>query len=126
MNGNRDEDHISDISQTQRIQLTNMGAELERSNLIRCLKFYRDQSAAGKLVLFYEYNNLILDVLKNVYRACIQPYTIIENREAEYLGFRNINHFDYNRACKMEQKLDVIFKDSLLMDDEDYPTVSTT
>ena len=86
------------------------------------------------MILFYEYNKLILDGLKNVYRACIQPHTINENREAEYLGFRmdqvllssNINHLDYNMVCKMEQKIDGIFKDYLLMDDEDYPTVSTT
>ena len=109
--------------------MTHMSFELGRFEQGRCLVFFLEQSSLAKLVLFHQFNQMMEDGVKDVYRCCVQPHVINEPGENDYLGYRmdkrlvslNVRHFDYKLVCEMERMIDITFKDYLIMD---YLTVT--
>ena len=61
------EDDQIEFTQEQRRYLTHMSFELERSQLYRSVTFFREQSASAKLVLYHNFNQMMLDGVRNVY-----------------------------------------------------------
>ena len=88
MAANRIEDNQIEITQDQRRYLTHMSFELERSQLYRSVTFFREQSASAKLVLYHNFNQMMLDGVRNVYSCCVQRHLVNEHRETDYLGIQ--------------------------------------
>ena len=67
MAANGIEDDQIEFAQEQRRYLTHMFFELERSQWYRSVTFFCEQSASAKLVLYDNFNQMMLDGVRNVY-----------------------------------------------------------
>ena len=123
-------ENVGDITQEQRIMLTNWGEELYRLDMKTCVAVYNRQRACGKMLLYYEFKTLVTDAIAEIYRACVQPHFVNEDRVNDYLGYRldsdllehNLLRIDCQFSVKFNRKVGIILGFGLIFDNDDYTT----
>ena len=111
--------------------LTNWGEELYRLDLNTCSAVFNRQRVCGKMLLYYEFKTLVASAVTEIYRACVQPHFVNEDRVNDYLGYRldshllehNLLRIDNQFSVKFERKVGIILGFGLIFDDDDYTTM---
>ena len=120
----------NDLSREQKIMLTVWGEELYRFGLFSCLEMYNKQGVAGKMILFYEFKNQIINKVSELYRSCVQEHFMNEDLVHDYLGFRvdqvmlhqEIGRVDESYTHRFERKVLCDLGFELIRDDDEVTT----
>ena len=110
--------------------LTNWGEELYRLELNTCAGVFHRQCVCGKMSFYYEFKTFIDNAVSEIYRACVQPHFVNEDRVNDYLGYRldsqllenNLLMLDNQFLIKFERKVGIIFGFGLIRNEDDYST----
>ena len=109
-------ENIGDITQEQRIMLTNWGEELYRLDMNTFAAVFNRQRVCGKMLLYYEFKTLLANAVAKIYRVCVQPHFINEDRVNDYLGYRldsqllenNLLRIDWEFSVKFGRKVGIV------------------
>ena len=82
------------------------------------------------MLLSYEFKTLLANAVAKIYRVCVQPHFINEDRVNDYLGYRldsdllehNLLRIDYQFSVKFNRKVGIILGFGLIFDNDDYTT----
>ena len=122
--------NVGDITQEDRIMLTGWGEELYRLEMRTCVAVYNRQRICGKMLLYYKFKTLLASAVAEIYRVCVQPHFINEDRVNDYLGYRldsqlletNLLRIEWEFSVKFGRKVGIVLGFGLLFGDDDYST----